>query len=313
QKKKKDNEDEAPGFTVDSITGDTTFLPPPDMEWLTLSAGSGAQDLHKPLIISAAVPLDTIDEAGVHLEEMTDTVWIPRPATLLPDSADRHRRRILAQNWTPGAKYRLSIDSLAARSIYGTWNRPFRLEFSTKNTEDYSNLNFTLPGTDSLQVVVQLLNSADKPVYQIVKEPGTDRAEFRYLSPGTYFARLFIDSTPNGKWDTGSPLDHIQPEEVYYFAKKLTLKKNWDVEQTWDIDELPVDQQKPYAIKTNKPKLKRGEKAPGQEEDEEQDDGYGYGPQNTPGHGSNGGFGGLGGFGSGSRRPAGNSANTNAR
>lgn len=64
-------------------------------------------------------------------------------------------------------------------------------------------------------------------------------------------------------------MDSLQPEEVYYFAKKINLKKNWDVEQTWDVTELPLDRQKPYAIKKNRPKLKRGEKAPEEEEDEE--------------------------------------------
>ena len=58
------------------------------------------------------------------------------------------------------------------------------------------------------------------------------------------------------------------------FSKKLDLKKNWDVEQTWDITELPIDKQKPYAIKKNRPKLKRGEKAPEEEKEEEQDDFY---------------------------------------
>ena len=57
---------------------------------------------------------------------------------------------------------------------------------------------------------------------------------------------------------------------MYYFAKKLELKKNWDVEQTWNIDELAIDVQKPYAIKKNKPKLKRGEQPP-VEQDEETD------------------------------------------
>ena len=92
-------------------------------------------------------------------------------------------------------------------------------------------------------------------MYQAVKPAGTGAVELRFLNPGTYYARLFIDSTPNGKWDTGNPTDSVllQPEEVYYFAKKLELKKNWDVEQTWNIDELAIDVQKPYAIKKNNP------------------------------------------------------------
>ncbi|MDE6611838.1 MAG: hypothetical protein K2K22_04675, partial [Muribaculaceae bacterium] len=95
-----------------------------------------------------------------------------------------------------------------------------------------------------------------------------------------YYARAIIDSNGNGKWDTGNPVDSLQPEDVYYFAKKLDLKRNWDIEQTWLLDELPVDAQKPYAIKKNKPKLKRGETAPQEETDE--DDEYIYDSESNP-------------------------------
>ena len=104
-------------------------------------------------------------------------------------------------------------------SIYNVWNRPFTQEFSTKQIEDYSKLIFTLPELDSIQAVVQLLGSSDAPIYQAVKAPGSGTVELPYLNPGTYYARLIIDANRNGKWDTGSVRDSIQPEEVYYFAK----------------------------------------------------------------------------------------------
>lgn len=163
---------------------------------------------------------------------------------------------------------------MAMRSIYGPFNRPLKQEITAKQLEDYANLDVTLAGLDSVQAVVELLNSSDAPLYRVVKPVGESIARFKLLAPGAYYMRLFIDDNLNGKWDTGNPLDSLQPEEVYYFAKKLDLKKNWDVEQSWDITELPLDRQKPYAIKKNKPKLKRGEKAPEEEKNEEEEDYY---------------------------------------
>ena len=60
---------------------------------------------------------------------------------------------------------------------------------------------------------------------------------------------------------------------MYYYPKKVTLKKNWTIEQSWDINELPVDKQKPMEIKKNKPKRKKGEQddRPAGDEDEEDD------------------------------------------
>ena len=75
---------------------------------------------------------------------------------------------------------------------------------------------------------------------------------------------------------------------MYYFAKKLELKKNWDIEQTWLVDELAVDAQKPYAIKKNKPKLKRGEQAPGQDDDNINEEDMNYNPFDRTGRNQRG-------------------------
>ena len=263
--KKKKDEGEVPAFTVDSITGDTTFLPPADMEYLGVKFLTGSsQDLHRPLLFETDVPLEAIDSTGVHLEIKVDTLWKAVKFAMKPDSANLLMRRRIEAQWTGGEKYRLSIDSLAMTSIYGTWNKPASHEFTVKQPEDYSSIKFTLPGLDSLTCIVQLLNTSDAPVYQAVKPAGASTVLIPFVNPGTYYARLTIDTNGDGKWTTGNPVPgaELQPEEVYYFAKKLDLKKNWDVEQTWIVDELAVDMQKPYAIKKNKPKLKRGEQAP---------------------------------------------------
>lgn len=303
KKKKKKEEDDKPRFTVDTVTGDTTFLPPADMEYLALkSLGGSAQELNKPLIIEAGLPLASLDSTGLRLQIQVDTLWKNVPVNFRPDSANLLMRRRADIEWQPGSKYRLEIDTLAAMSIYNVWNKPFSTEFTVKQPEDYSKLIFTLPGLDSIQAVVQVLNSSDAPAYEAVKASGSTRVEIPFIAPGTYYARLIIDANANGKWDSGRLLDSIQPEEVYYFAKKLELKKNWDIEQEWNIYELPVDAQKPYAIKKNKPKLKRGEKAPGEEEEEDEFGNGSYDP--FSGQSGNRGNGGFGGFGGGGLRPA---------
>ncbi|MDE6197660.1 MAG: Ig-like domain-containing protein, partial [Muribaculaceae bacterium] len=60
--KKKDKEEEAPQFTVDSITGDTTFLPPPNLEYLSVkSVSSSMQELNRPLVFETGTPLASLD------------------------------------------------------------------------------------------------------------------------------------------------------------------------------------------------------------------------------------------------------------
>ena len=277
---------------------------PPALDVLPLSMVTGAtQEVYLPLIFSVGQPLASIDTSAIHFEMQVDTLWVPKPFTIKNDSLKPVLQRSISHKWEPGAKYRLSIDSAAIRSVYGEHNKKFQQEISVRALEDYSNLTVRLIGADST-AMVELLNSSDDSVRVVRAIDG--KAIFRYVQPGSYYLRMFFDTDGNGQWSTGI-LDSIQPEEVAYYPKKIELKRNWDVEQDWDIYELPVDRQKPYALLKNKPKLKRGEKAPTDNDDtEEQDEfmGSGYYPndpndrnnRNNRNNRNTNNFGGLGGF-----------------
>ena len=150
-------------------------------------------------------------------------------------------------------------------------NKPIRHEFQMRQPEDYSSLAFVLSNTpDSVNCVVELLDTSDKVVRTETARNG--KVHFRYLEPGTYYARRFLYANGNGKWDTGNVALLLQPEEVYYYPKKMQLKANLDVRQSWDIYEQPLDRQKPNAIKVNKPKLKKGESYQDEDGDVEYDE-----------------------------------------
>ncbi len=72
----------------------------------------------------------------------------------------------------------------------------------------------------------------------------------------------------------------IQPDYVYYYPKTINVKKNWDMEQTWDVFETALDLQKPTKIKKNKPK-RNNNKQRQEEEEEEEDDEFGSNPFDT--------------------------------
>jgi hypothetical protein len=59
---------------------------------------------------------------------------------------------------------------------------------------------------------------------------------------------MFIDLNDNGKWDTGELMTHRHPEEVFYYPKKVSVKANWEFEETWEYEITPVLKQKPEAI-----------------------------------------------------------------
>lgn len=272
--KGKDKKDKA---ETDTVITDAFGVPQPK-EFLSFMADSKQQDVYLPLTFTADQPIDSIKPKSVRLEMLVDTLWEPvQTGTLTPDSLEPLLKRNLNVKWEPGAKYRVTIDSTAVTGIYGVWTKPSQHEFTVKSLEEYSNLTFNIEGIEpdstghTPSVIVELLGSNDDVKRTVPAING--RAEFKWVEPSVYYARLYIDLNGNGKWDSGKIATKTQPEETYYYNKKIQLKKNWDVEQTWDIYELAVDAQKPIAIKKNKPKPKKGERFnEDQNEDEEYDE-----------------------------------------
>lgn len=251
----------------------------PVIEFINFSARtSGAQDVDRPVIFEAAQPLIRLDSTAIHLATLVDTVWenITMPP-LEKDSLIPTRYR-LKYNWKPGEKYRIVIDSAAVTGMYGNWNKGTKTEFKVRSLEEYGNIFFRITGTTQ-PMVVELLSSNDAVVDTASVINGV--AAFHNLLPATYYARLYIDSNGNHRWDTGDMRQSLQPEEIYYFPKKIVLKANWDIDQEWNIYELPLDMQKPYEIKKNKPKLKSGESRPQNEDEDEEDDFIRNGYQGT--------------------------------
>jgi len=275
-KSKKKNKDDKKKKEV----SDTDSVVAPELTFLSFQAkGGSTQEVNKPLVFEASQPLDTIlPEAMRFMIQVNDSVWDTLAVPpLVRDPGGAIRRYTMDYVWSPGGRYSLTIDSAAIIGVYNEWNKPFKHEFSVRQLEDYSSMTFTVTGLpDSVAAVAELLTSSDKPVMAVPVIDG--KAFFQYVQPGTYYARLYADNNANGEWDTGSIADHRQPEEMYYYPKKLNLRKNWDVEQDWNINELPLDQQKPNDIKKNKPKTRDRSDMPPENEEEEEYDEWGDDP-----------------------------------
>jgi uncharacterized protein (DUF2141 family) len=69
---------------------------------------------------------------------------------------------------------------------------------------------------------------------------GDGKFEFQSLQPGVYALRLIDDANENARWDTGSFEQQIQPEKTYNFSEPITIRAGWDVENEWNLSEIPV-------------------------------------------------------------------------
>lgn len=219
-------------------------------------------DPNQNITIEMPAPLAKVDTSCVHLYSKYDTLWYRSPFVLRPKEGVNRTYELLGE-WRPGIEYSLEIDTMAFTDIYGKTTAPFKQGFKVKTEDSYATLMFDITGMADTTVVVQLLNTSDA----MVKETSTTngRAEFYYIKPGTYYARMYVDSNKNGKWDTGDYAADRQAETTYYYPEKIECKEKWDLTLTWNPMSRSLDRQKPLEITKQKPEKEKTIKRRNQE------------------------------------------------
>ena len=186
-------------------------------------------DVNAVPVIEWEAPVRTTYGDPWHLYKKKDTTWVRVPFKIDKDTTFLRRYNLIAK-WEFGGEYKLDLDSGKVESLYGLTNDKVSKTFRVKEEEEYSRLILTVNGLNG-PGFVELLDKSDKPVR---KEPLVNHvADFKYLSPGTYYLRAVEDLNKNFKWDAGDYTAKRQPEYVYYRPVSVSLRENWDVEETW--------------------------------------------------------------------------------
>lgn len=227
-------------------------IEPEPTKFLTLNVDApSAFDLDRNVYLSFDEPVASIDTAAIHMEIKKDSLWEEIPFLFVSDSVLPRKYEILAE-WEPEKEYQLSIDSMAFKGVYGLHTNKVKQTMKVKKLDEYGIILLNITGADST-AVVELLDGSGKVLRQQRITP-QNTADFYYLNPGTkFYIRLFNDRNGNGVWDTGKYSEHLQPEEVYYFPKVWEMKANFEFEENWNINAVPVEKQKLDEIKKQKP------------------------------------------------------------
>ena len=209
-------------------------------------------EIYSQLTINTSTPLRLIENDSIHLYQMIDTIPKLIPAQLVPaDSSYMHW--LIRHDWLPDTSYRLTIDSAAVCDIYGSVNNAYKSDFKTRTLDEYSSLIIKIEPFDQ-RGMIQIVDDKDTPIRTARAQQ--DGVKFEYLSPKSYYVRMYLDINGDSVWTTGDYQTHRQPEPVYYFSSKLTLRANWDFEETFNYLELPQEEQKPRDITKDAAKKK---------------------------------------------------------
>lgn len=211
---------------------------------------NGAFEVYNPIYIKFDSPLAEVDLSKIKLSEKIDTIYKDLPVKWIQSDSTKMLYSI-KYKFEPEKSYELKVDSAAFRNIYNLNSDKSSGQFKVKSLDEYSSIKMLLSKFDSL-VVFQVLDTRDAV---LATKPATPKGtQFEYLKPGDFYLRAFIDSNRNGIWDTGDLSKKLQPETVYYYNKKLSLRANWEFEETWELGSVPLLEQKPTELKKDNKK-----------------------------------------------------------
>jgi hypothetical protein len=205
---------------------------------------AGAFEVYNPITVRFEAPLASIDLAKIKLSQKVDTIYKSIPLKWRQVDSTKTSYAI-DYKWVPETTYQLKIDSATFVSIYKKVSNAYMSDFKIRSLDEYSSIKiFLLPFNP--KAFLQVVDSKD--LILATKKASEKGTIVQYLKPGDYYIRMFIDENGNGKWDPGDLAKRIQPEEVFYYSKKLTLMANWEFEETWNYNDTPLLKQKPAEL-----------------------------------------------------------------
>ena len=136
--------------------------------------------------------------------------------TIERDSLNLRRYVITPQvKYQEGYEYIFKVPQRAFRDINGYWNDSTEVKFSLPKDDNLSSFTLNVTGVDSKYIIEMLDENKKGTIREYVID--SDRVLlFPYLKKGKYCIRVTEDSNGNGIVDTGSLLQHRQPETVKF-------------------------------------------------------------------------------------------------
>lgn len=183
------------------------------------------------LILKFSAPVSPYAGNGITLQE--DSLQV-RNFQIVKDSLDT-RRVVIRYPWRMQKEYTLKMSEGAFTDVFGNKSKPFSRKFSQDSNDNYGSISIKVSVPDTTKMyLVQWLGERDEVLRQ---DAITRNVVLNYTTYPTakYRIRVIYDENRNGRWDTGNLIQKKQPELTFTLDKVISLRPNWDLEETFTI------------------------------------------------------------------------------
>ena len=162
--------------------------------------------------------------------------------TVTKDPHNLRRFTIMPQEkLLTGFDYILKIPHRKFRDVNGYYNDSTQLKVTLPTDDKLSSISLEMTGVKNRYIVDLLSEKRDKVIRSFTVD-SDQTVLFPYVKEGKYCIRITEDRNGNNLVDTGSVLEHRQPEKVMFFKVKdqflIDIPERTEYVQTINLEEL---------------------------------------------------------------------------
>ncbi len=182
------------------------------------------------MVLNTSHPLSTIADAAEVVEDSSKAVKVP---LLITDSLSGYFSVLYP--WQSGKRYQVKILPGTLKDIYSYTNDTTSFGFLVPGLENTAMLSVKTFGIQhGKNYILQLINEKRELLGESRLQKDT-AITFSYLTPGSARLRIIEDSNGDGHWTYGHFGKKRQGERVWMYPETFTLRSNWEMEITFNI------------------------------------------------------------------------------
>jgi hypothetical protein len=183
-----------------------------------------------PLRITWPVPVQEVGacQVSVMLPDSSRAIY-PLSATSSPWISE------LVHPPFPQGKIVLEGPAGCTQSIHGALSDSLKMEWLVLSPKDMGTLALRMESEATKTLLLQVTDTKGVIIaMEPVQIPGTwSRKE---MMPGDYEIRLIEDTDGDGVWDPANFELRAQPERVWVYSGKVSVRANWDLDLRWPLE-----------------------------------------------------------------------------
>ena len=183
--------------------------------------------------LSSNIPLKNIEDSLITIRDI-DSLIVPF-TTSINENLDQID---IEFEVSPSDNYRVFILPEAIKDVRGVSNDTLQYNVVSQTLEDYGNVYLDVIRNSESKFILHMINNNGDVIREFKNVNQDTTYNFDYVRPGKYTFRLIEDTNNNDIWDTGNYLKKIKPESVYYFSNELEVRANWDLNETFNLNQI---------------------------------------------------------------------------